>query len=150
MVDTGCTLTCEYLREFSRGLGEYNSWKNLKQKIPWHCPFKLFTPKIVIITFRAGGARGLRGVRSVQRPWRAPSVNLDFLFPILFSYQYIFLCWAMVSPTEAQQFLPCIICRHTANKFRFMYSNCAQFSHSCVCERSMYSHHRSTYFPAAE
>ncbi len=47
-----CTLTCEYLREFSkkiwndpnvifRGLGEGDSWKkNLKQKISWHCPFK--------------------------------------------------------------------------------------------------------------
>ncbi len=48
-----CTLTCEYLREFSkkirndpavifRGLGKDDSWKkNLKQKIPWHGPFKL-------------------------------------------------------------------------------------------------------------
>ncbi len=46
-----CTLTCEYLREFSkkirndpsvvfRGFGEDDSWKNLKQKIFWHCPFK--------------------------------------------------------------------------------------------------------------
>jgi hypothetical protein len=26
----------------------------------------------------------------------------------------------------------------------------SQFLHSCVCERFKYSHHRSTYFPAAE
>ncbi len=49
-----CTLTCEYLFEFSknfenapfvivRGLEEDYLWKNLKQKISWHCPFKKFT-----------------------------------------------------------------------------------------------------------
>jgi hypothetical protein len=41
-----CTLTCKYL-EFKKklkfqGLGEDDSWKNLKQKISWHFPFTLF------------------------------------------------------------------------------------------------------------
>ncbi len=46
-----CTLTCEYLREFSKkfemilmsfsgALGKVIHDKNLKQKISWHCPFK--------------------------------------------------------------------------------------------------------------
>jgi hypothetical protein len=46
-----CTLTCEYLREFSKNFemilmlfsgawGKVNHEKNLKQKISWHCPFK--------------------------------------------------------------------------------------------------------------
>ncbi len=45
-----CTLTCEYLREFSKifetvlmeysGLGDSDSWKNQKQKISWHSPCK--------------------------------------------------------------------------------------------------------------
>ncbi len=47
-----CTLTCEYLREFSKkfetvlmgyptlGLGETDSWKKLVAKISWHCSFK--------------------------------------------------------------------------------------------------------------
>ncbi len=45
-----CTLSCEYLREFSKkirnssngilwGWGETDSSKNQKQKILWHCPF---------------------------------------------------------------------------------------------------------------
>jgi hypothetical protein len=51
-----CTLTCEYLRKFSKkfetvlmgysgligilgGLEETDSWKNQKSKISWHCPF---------------------------------------------------------------------------------------------------------------
>jgi hypothetical protein len=40
LIPVVCTLTCEYFRDFSkkfeiifRGLGEDNSWKNLKQKI---------------------------------------------------------------------------------------------------------------------
>jgi hypothetical protein len=47
-----CTLICNYLQKISKnskwpccyfqGLGEDDSWKNLKQKISWHCPFKLF------------------------------------------------------------------------------------------------------------
>ncbi len=48
-----CTLTCEYLREFPRKKIEIilmflsGAWgkviheKNLKQKISWHCPFKV-------------------------------------------------------------------------------------------------------------
>ncbi len=47
-----CTLTCEYLREFSKKFkmilmllsgpwGKVIHEKNLKQKISWHCPFKL-------------------------------------------------------------------------------------------------------------
>jgi hypothetical protein len=47
-----CTLSCEYLREFSkkfetpalngiiRGFGELIFVENLKSKISWHCPFK--------------------------------------------------------------------------------------------------------------
>ncbi len=45
-----CTLTCEYLCEWKknwenpnfifRSLGKDDSWKNLKQKISWRCPFK--------------------------------------------------------------------------------------------------------------
>ncbi len=46
-----CTLTCEYLREFSKKFemilmllsgawGKVIHEKNLKQKISWHCPFK--------------------------------------------------------------------------------------------------------------
>ncbi len=46
-----CTLTCEYLREFSKKFemtqmlfseawGKVIHGKNLKQKISWHCPFK--------------------------------------------------------------------------------------------------------------
>ncbi len=44
-----CTLTCEYLREFSKKFAMilmFGAWgkviheKNLKQKITWHCPFK--------------------------------------------------------------------------------------------------------------
>ncbi len=46
-----CTLTCEYLRKFSkkfemilmllsRAWGKVIHGKNLKQKISWHCPFK--------------------------------------------------------------------------------------------------------------
>ncbi len=49
-----CTLTCEYLREFSKKFeitlllfsgawGKVMHEKNLKQKISWHCPFKRFT-----------------------------------------------------------------------------------------------------------
>ncbi len=44
-------LTCKFLREFTKksktvllmgysGAGGTDSWKNQKQKIPWHCPFK--------------------------------------------------------------------------------------------------------------
>ncbi len=47
-----CTLSWEYLHEFSkkfettqmgilRGLGETDSWKNIKSIISWHCPFKV-------------------------------------------------------------------------------------------------------------
>ncbi len=46
-----CTFTCEYLREFSKkfemtlilffGSLGHDSWKNLKQKTSWHCPFYL-------------------------------------------------------------------------------------------------------------
>ncbi len=47
-----CTLTCEYLREFSKKFemilmllseawGKVIHEKNLKQKILWHCPFKI-------------------------------------------------------------------------------------------------------------
>ncbi len=47
-----CTLTCKYLREFSKKFemilmllsgawGKVIHEKNLKQKISWHCPFKL-------------------------------------------------------------------------------------------------------------
>ncbi len=46
-----CTLSCEYFHKFEkiengpngilRGLRETDSWKNLKLKISWHCPFKL-------------------------------------------------------------------------------------------------------------
>ncbi len=51
-VSRWCTLTCEYLREFSKKYIERilmllsGAWgkviheKNLKQKISWHCPFK--------------------------------------------------------------------------------------------------------------
>ncbi len=53
VVDRWCTLTCEYLREFSKKfemvLREYSGAggklrydKNQKQKISWHCPFKWF------------------------------------------------------------------------------------------------------------
>jgi hypothetical protein len=46
-----CTLTCEYLRKFSKKFemiltllsgawGKVIHEKNLKQKILWHCPFK--------------------------------------------------------------------------------------------------------------
>ncbi len=46
-----CTLTCEYLREFSKNFemiltlfsgawGKMIHVKSLKQKISWHCPFK--------------------------------------------------------------------------------------------------------------
>ena len=46
-----CTLTCEYLREFSKKFETVLMWysgaggklihkKNQKQKISWHCPFK--------------------------------------------------------------------------------------------------------------
>ncbi len=51
-----CTLTCEYLREFSKRfetvLQEYSGaggklihQKNQKQKISWHCPFKRLREK---------------------------------------------------------------------------------------------------------
>ena len=51
VVDRWCTLTCEYLREFSKKFemillllsgawGKVIHEKNLKQKISWHCPFK--------------------------------------------------------------------------------------------------------------
>ncbi len=54
-----CTLTREYLRKFSKkiwnglngilwGWGETDAWKNQKQKISWHCPFK----SIFVAVFR--------------------------------------------------------------------------------------------------
>ncbi len=55
-----CTLTCEYLREYSkfrnypafifRGLGVDDSWQNLKQKILWHCLFFNLKTKIFYIS----------------------------------------------------------------------------------------------------
>ncbi len=57
-----CTLTCEYLREFSKKfktvlLGD--SWagkklsheKNQKQKISWHCPFKELITKAAVLSY---------------------------------------------------------------------------------------------------
>ncbi len=49
-----------------------------------------------------------------------------------------------------------LLCVHTAQQFEFMYSQKriarprSQFPRSCVCERSIYSHVRPIYFPAAE
>ncbi len=52
-----CTLSCEYLREFSKNferalmvpilrvLGETDSWKKQKSKISWHCPFNFFSKR---------------------------------------------------------------------------------------------------------
>jgi hypothetical protein len=70
-----CILSCECLRKFSkkirngpigilRGLGETDSWKNLKSKISWHCPLTssllkvLYCPKtkpVFVNLFRSPG-----------------------------------------------------------------------------------------------
>ncbi len=57
-----CTLNCKYLREIFeknwncpigilRGLGETNSWKNLKLKIPWHFLLRLMYSKFKFFPF---------------------------------------------------------------------------------------------------
>ncbi len=65
-----CTLSCEYLREFSKKfniplLGYSEAWgkliheKNLKLKISWHCPFKpresiLKLQRLVCVIYKGG------------------------------------------------------------------------------------------------
>ncbi len=43
-----CTLTCKYLHEFLKKFETtliLFSWKNLKQKFSWHCPFRSWNPR---------------------------------------------------------------------------------------------------------
>ncbi len=69
-----CTLTCEYLREFSKKFetvlmqysgagGKLIHPKNQKQKISWHCPFKGIDQ-----SFQLRGE--IRLIRSAMTNWR--------------------------------------------------------------------------------